>query len=55
MMLDYSFNQAESSEAILNGVAREIQKEYRTGDISDGISKPAKTEEIGDVICKEIA
>jgi Isocitrate/isopropylmalate dehydrogenase len=50
MMLKYTFNQAEASEAVENAVVRALEEGYRTADILEEGKKLLSTGEMGDVI-----
>ncbi len=54
MMLKYSFNLIEESDAIENAVKAVLKKGLRTIDIMDEGKTCLGTVEMGDVICEEI-
>lgn len=54
MMLRYSFNMEEAAKDIEAAVSRIMDKGYRTGDIMEQGMKIVGTEQMGDLIAKEI-
>lgn len=54
MMLEYSFNMKEASDAILQAVSNVLERGYRTADIMQPEMKLIGTEEMGDLITAEI-
>lgn len=54
MMLQYSFNMDKQAEDIEKAVENVLDKGYRTADIAEKGKKTVGTEEIGDLIAREI-
>ena len=54
MMIFYSFDKKNLSQIIDNSVKKVLDKGFRTADIMDKKSKKVGTEEMGDLIIKEI-
>lgn len=51
MMLDYSFDRSDVSEAIYNAVLKALEKGYRTYDLKNKNAKYVSTQQMGDIIC----
>lgn len=54
MMLQYSFNKGEAAKKIQKAVENVLEEGYRTADIHTKGTKKVGTQEMGELICREI-